>query len=223
MDILVTVPKAKSGVYPIYFQAEGRKIRSGIILKVGSIATPKLSEFAKNNAPAFSYVQDYNLHPKKPLTSKKIDRTLVYHLGGNMMNYKWSINGQYWPNVKPEFVKKGERVKIVIYNDSGMAHPMHFHGHVFQLVGINGHKIDGYKGNTVVVLPKSKVSLVFDANDPGIWAFHCHLLYHLGAGMMTTINYASITPKKFYLNKIGMTLSQYNSLKKQEMEQNTEK
>lgn len=222
MDVMVTIPEAKSGVYPVFFQAEGRKIRSGIVLKVGNSKVPSYSQHAKTTTPAFTYTQYYNIHSYKNLAPKKVERTLAYTLEGDMKNYKWSMNKEYWPNVKPFFVKKGERVKVVLHNNSGMAHPMHLHGHILQLVSINGVKFNGFTGSTVEVLPHSTVTFEFDANNPGVWAFHCHLLYHLGTGMMTTINYSDIQPSKFYLDEIHMTQKQYDNLRKADISKKVE-
>ncbi|MBK2125057.1 multicopper oxidase domain-containing protein, partial [Fangia hongkongensis] len=76
--------------------------------------------------------------------------------------------------------------------------------------------------DTIDVLPHSSVTLEFDANNPGIWAFHCHLMYHLAAGMFTSINYAKVDPPQFYLNKIHMTKQQYDTWKKQNLSTSTE-
>jgi FtsP/CotA-like multicopper oxidase with cupredoxin domain len=70
-----------------------------------------------------------------------------------------------------------------------MAHPMHLHGHDFEVVEIDGEKISGPLRDTVVVPPDSKITAAFDANNAGIWAFHCHLIYHLVTGMFTIVKY----------------------------------
>lgn len=70
-----------------------------------------------------------------------------------------------------------------------MAHPMHLHGHVFQVTSINGQPINGAMRDTVLSLPHSSLSIQFDADNPGVWPLHCHVLYHLEAGMMTVLRY----------------------------------
>ena len=70
-----------------------------------------------------------------------------------------------------------------------MPHPMHLHGHEFQVVEIDGKRFPGAVRHTVLVPPARRVVIAFDANNPGWWAFHCHLLYHLDAGMFTTLKY----------------------------------
>jgi FtsP/CotA-like multicopper oxidase with cupredoxin domain len=66
---------------------------------------------------------------------------------------------------------------------------MHFHGHVFQVTAINDHPINGAMRDTVLVLPNSTLSIQFDADNPGVWPLHCHLLYHNEAGMFTVVRY----------------------------------
>jgi FtsP/CotA-like multicopper oxidase with cupredoxin domain len=74
-------------------------------------------------------------------------------------------------------------------NRTMMSHPMHLHGHAFQVVAIDGRRFAGAVRDTVLVPPKQSVTVAFDANSPGKWAFHCHNLYHMEAGMMTTVQY----------------------------------
>jgi FtsP/CotA-like multicopper oxidase with cupredoxin domain len=106
-----------------------------------------------------------------------------------MMKYVWTINGAAYPNRNSLDVRAGERVQIVLTNNTTMAHPMHLHGHDFEVVEIDGHKISGPLRDTVVVPPGSKITIAFDANNIGIWAFHCHLIYHLVTGMFTVLKY----------------------------------
>ena len=87
-------------------------------------------------------------------------------------------------------VAKGERVELVMTNKTQMPHPMHLHGHTFQVVEIDGKRIAGARRDTVLVRPNRRVVVAFDADNPGHWAFHCHLLYHMESGMFATIQYA---------------------------------
>ena len=86
-------------------------------------------------------------------------------------------------------VASGERVELVMRNVTMMAHPMHLHGHSFQVTEINGRAASGAVRDTILVPPKATVKVVFDADNPGLWAFHCHNLYHMAAGMFTTVVY----------------------------------
>jgi FtsP/CotA-like multicopper oxidase with cupredoxin domain len=86
-------------------------------------------------------------------------------------------------------VSEGERVELAITNQTMMAHPMHLHGHSFQVVAIDGNRFAGALRDTVLVPPKTTVTVAIDADNPGWWAFHCHLLYHQDAGMFQTVLY----------------------------------
>lgn len=78
---------------------------------------------------------------------------------------------------------------IVFTNATSMAHPMHFHGHDFQVVEIDGKELSGALRDTVVVPASSKITVAFNADNPGLWALHCHLIYHLVTGMFTVVKY----------------------------------
>jgi FtsP/CotA-like multicopper oxidase with cupredoxin domain len=88
-------------------------------------------------------------------------------------------------------VKQGERIEVTMRNMTGMAHPMHLHGHYFKIVGIGNARIDGAFRDTALVPPSETVTIMFDANNPGTWALHCHHLYHMNSGMMGTVAYTS--------------------------------
>ena len=198
IDVLVTIPN-KEGVYPVFAQVEGTKQRSGILLvtpKAKVVIPPTL---ASMNAPALNDQQEKQLHALQPLPTKKITNVLNYSLEGKMEDYVWTINKEAWPHVTPLVVKKGDRVEMVFTNNSDMSHPMHLHGHVFQVTTIDGKTIsDGPLRDTILVLPHSTKKIVFDAENPGIWPMHCHVLYHMHAGMMTTTNYLNYPEPDFY-------------------------
>ncbi len=106
-----------------------------------------------------------------------------------MTPYRWTINGAAYPNRNSLDVKQGERVELVIENKTGMSHPMHLHGHVFEVAEIDGRKITGALRDTISVPPYSTIKVLFDANNPGVWAYHCHIVYHLATGMFTVLKY----------------------------------
>ncbi len=103
--------------------------------------------------------------------------------------YVWGLNGKVWGEHQPLEVKEGERVEVVFENPTNMSHPMHLHGHHFHVVSINGHRFSGAVRDTVLVPARGRVAIAFDADNPGRWAFHCHNLYHMAAGMMTEVRY----------------------------------
>ena len=113
-------------------------------------------------------------------------RTLEVHLTGNMERFMWSFDGvRFSENPEPLRFARNERVRVKLINDSMMAHPIHIHGHFFELV--NGHGGNHPLKHTVNVLPGGLVNLDLTADAPGDWAFHCHLLYHMHAGMMRVV------------------------------------
>ena len=106
-----------------------------------------------------------------------------------MMPYAWLMDGHTWADHKPLVVTKGQRVEVEISSRSGMAHPMHLHGHHFQITALNGTPVSGAVRDTVLVPANGSVRVAFDADNPGRWLFHCHNLYHMAAGMMTEVQY----------------------------------
>ena len=113
-------------------------------------------------------------------------RALEIHLTGNMERYMWAFDGVKLSEVtKPIPFTKDERVRITLVNDTMMNHPIHLHGHFFELV--TGHGDHAPRKHTVNVLPGGRVTFDLTADAPGDWAFHCHMLYHMHAGMMQIV------------------------------------
>jgi FtsP/CotA-like multicopper oxidase with cupredoxin domain len=110
-------------------------------------------------------------------------------LGGAMTPYAWPLNEKTWQERQKLEVKSGQRVALEFMNHSMMAHPMHLHGHHFQVTRINGTGIAGAMRDTVLVPPSGSVTVEFDADNPGRWLYHCHNLYHMMAGMMSKLVY----------------------------------
>lgn len=189
IDIVVTIPK-EGGYFPILAKGEGTDKQAGVILATQDVGSaPKLSGKTTGKAGALTNEREKNLQALSPLVKKAVDKQIILELGGNMANYIWTLNNQTWPEVTPVVVEKGQRVEIVFKNETGMSHPMHLHGHVFQVTAINGKPLDGAMRDTVLVTPKSSVAIQFDADNPGVWALHCHILYHSESGMFTVLRY----------------------------------
>ncbi len=113
-------------------------------------------------------------------------RRIDIHLTGNMERFMWSMDGQQLSeNPEPYRFARNERVRLRLINDTMMTHPMHLHGHFFEIV--NGHGANQPMKHTVKVMPGGFVDLDLTADAPGDWAFHCHLLYHMHAGMMRVV------------------------------------
>ncbi|WP_374659258.1 copper resistance system multicopper oxidase [Phenylobacterium sp.] len=123
---------------------------------------------------------DPNPDPRPP------SRELEIHLTGNMERFMWAFDGVSYSHIKaPIPFRFNERVRVVLVNDSMMAHPIHLHGHFYEVVtGNPGHHP---RKHTVNVLPGGKVAFDLTADERGDWAFHCHLLYHMHAGMFNVV------------------------------------
>nr|WP_151824162.1 multicopper oxidase domain-containing protein [Acinetobacter bereziniae] len=129
---------------------------------------------------------------------------LVVRLGGTMERYVWTINGKKFSEAEPLKVKYGERIRIKFINDSMMAHPMHLHGMFMQLE--NGQPpVDMPNKHTVVVPPGKTVTALLTADELGEWAIHCHLLYHMSAGMMNKLIVANVSDGKVSTQPIQVT------------------
>lgn len=133
---------------------------------------------------ALKYSDLRSLTPQKDL--REPTQEIVVRLGGSMERYVWTLNGAKAEHASPIELKYGERVKITFVNETMMAHPMHLHGMFVQL--INGQPGERLPNKHIVsVAPGQSYSALLTADEPGEWAFHCHLLYHMAAGMMTKV------------------------------------
>lgn len=120
--------------------------------------------------------------------TREPSRLLEIHLTGNMERYMWSFDGRMFSSVDdvPIRFAWNERVRVKLVNNTMMAHPIHLHGMFFELV--NGESaMHQPRKNVVVVQPGASAQFDLTANEPGDWAFHCHLLYHMHGGMMQTV------------------------------------
>ena len=189
LDIRLAIP-AGAAAYPVLALLEGSARQTGIVITSGAGTIGRISDMAEPPSPALSLDLERGLEALAPLAPRKADRTYTLNLTGDMANYVWSINDVPWTkDVPPLLVAEGERVELALVNKTPMPHPMHLHGHEFQVVEIDGQRIAGAVRDTILVRPAGRVVVAFDANNPGWWAFHCHLLYHLEAGMFTTFRY----------------------------------
>lgn len=189
LDIrLGLLPEATA--YPILALVEGERRQTGIVLATGRADIARVPETIGRSSPALTLDFERRLRAAEPLRPRKPDRVHTLNLTGEMMGYIWSINNIVWNKDVPSLpIAAGERIELVMINRTGMSHPMHLHGHEFQVVEIDGKRFPGAVRDTVLVPPGRRVVVAFDANNPGLWAFHCHLLYHMDAGMFTTLGY----------------------------------
>jgi FtsP/CotA-like multicopper oxidase with cupredoxin domain len=189
LDILLELPSA--GTFPIMAQLEGKRQRTGFVLAPPAAWIAKLPDQAELQAPPVDLSLETRLRAANPLAIRTADVVLTMRLTGSMAPYVWSINDQVWPNVDRPIIRQGQRVVVNIANPTMMAHPMHLHGHHFQVTAINESHLPGAVRDTILVPARGSVSIAFDADNPGRWPFHCHNLYHMLTGMMTEFVYDS--------------------------------
>ena len=189
LDIRLVIPRA-AAAHPVLALLEGDNKQTGIILRVGDAPVARISDRANVASPALTLDLESRLRALEPLKPRKANRVHTLNLTGEMAGYRWSLNNVSWSkDVPPLPIAQGERVELIFVNQTRMPHPMHLHGHEFQVVEIDGKRFAGAVRDTVLVPPGRRVVVAFDANNPGLWALHCHLLYHLEAGMFTTLRY----------------------------------
>ncbi|MFC6499741.1 multicopper oxidase family protein [Gemmobacter lanyuensis] len=186
LDLELDLPP-EGGAFPILALREGAVERTGLILATPGARVDRLANTAVDPHPAFSadLSQEAKFSAVSPLPDRNSDRIDNLMLGGSMMPYRWTIDGQGWGRHRPVEARVGERVVLTFHNMSMMAHPMHLHGHHFQVVALNGRKVSGAIRDTVHIPPMSMVSIALDAGEAARWMLHCHHMPHLATGMMT--------------------------------------
>ncbi|MBK7959473.1 MAG: multicopper oxidase domain-containing protein [Bacteroidetes bacterium] len=124
--------------------------------------------------------------------AKLPERVLRFNLSGNMNRYVWSIDNKVVSETDYILIKKGENIRIILYNGLMMRHPMHLHGHDFKL--LNGKGEYAPLKNIVDIMPMETDTIEFNANVEGDWFFHCHILYHMMSGMGRVFSYKNQMP-----------------------------
>jgi FtsP/CotA-like multicopper oxidase with cupredoxin domain len=188
VDVILTIP-ADGGAFPVLAQREGDRKRTGVILATPGATVTKVSGDAAGTAVPVDNSMERQLQTLAPLGTRAADVVHKVELSGAMMPYSWLMDGRTWAGHLPLRVSKGQRVEIEMSNRSEMAHPMHLHGHHFQVTALNGTTLSGAVRDTVLVPANGSVRVAFDADNPGRWLFHCHNLYHMAVGMMSEVSY----------------------------------
>lgn len=114
-------------------------------------------------------------------------KELHFDLTGNMNRYVWTINNKTVSESDKILIKKGENVRIILYNNTMMRHPMHLHGHFFRV--LNGQGDYSPLKHTLDIMPMERDTIEFAATESGDWFFHCHILYHMMSGMGRVFSY----------------------------------
>ncbi|MDE5438808.1 multicopper oxidase domain-containing protein [Elizabethkingia meningoseptica] len=144
---------------------------------------------------------NYNMLRSTEMTILPADapvKELKFTLEGNMRRYVWSLDNKTVTETDKIKIKRGEVVRITLYNNSMMRHPMHLHGHDFRVINSQG-EYSPLK-NVLDLMPMETVTIEFPANQDGDWFFHCHILYHMMAGMGRIFSYEDSKPNPYLTN-----------------------
>ncbi|ANC91581.1 multicopper oxidase family protein [Azospirillum humicireducens] len=186
LDIRLTLP-ADGGAFPILALREGAMQRTGIVLATPGAIVQRVAEQGEAATEALDLSLERRLVAEQSLGTRAADRTARVRLTGSMTPYVWSLDDRTFGTHAPLTVRQGQRVELTFENPSMMAHPMHLHGHHFQVVAIDGRPVVGAVRDTVLVPTMGSVTVAFDADNPGRWPLHCHNLLHMATGMMTEV------------------------------------
>lgn len=181
-DVLVT---AGDGVFPLTAVAEGKKAAAMALLRTGGGAAPAASVRPKELTGKLLTADRLTADESVALPARKPDRTVKIRLTGSMDKYDWAFDGKPYSADQRHPVKAGERVRLDFSNATTMWHPLHLHGHTFTLAGA----AKGARKDTAIILPNGRLTVDFDADNPGLWMIHCHNVYHSESGMMTVLGY----------------------------------
>jgi len=186
IDVRLQLPnEARS--FPVLALREGEEERTGVILRPSGATVTKVASVGSEAAPVVDLALESKLRAHNPFDTRGPDKSFDMVLTGGMQGgYVWGLQTPI-----PIVVDRGDRVEVTMRNQSMMAHPMHLHGHHFQVVAIDGKRFSGAVRDTVHIPPMRSVTIAVDADNPGQWAFHCHHLYHMAAGMMATFAYSA--------------------------------
>ena len=183
IDVLLRLPSS-GGAFPILALREGARERTGIVLRTKGAAISKLVSTGAASGPVLGLGLESRLRALTPLAQRRADKVFDMALTGDMATYRWGLE------TRPQLtVDRGNRVEVTLRNATMMAHPMHLHGHHFQVVAIDGRRFPGAVRDTVLVPPQRAVTIAVDTDNVGQWPLHCHHLYHMETGMMTTFAY----------------------------------
>jgi FtsP/CotA-like multicopper oxidase with cupredoxin domain len=155
---------------------------------IAAVARSRLTEpgIGLDSAPGHKVLLYSDLRSLKPgYDAREPSREIVLHLTGNMERFMWSFDGKKFSEAEPIRLQYGERVRFTLVNDTMMNHPLHLHGLWSELV--NGGGARQPRKHVINVKPGERISFDVTADAPGEWPFHCHLLYHMQAGMFRIV------------------------------------
>lgn len=182
-DVVVT---AGDGVFPLVAAAEGKNAVARALLSTAAGSEPDSNYRPPELTRVVGTVDTFTATSQLMLPTNS-DLALQVRLTGTMMRYDWMINGRPYDQTVPLTIGQGQDATLTFINSTMMWHPMHLHGHTFQVIKADGSP--GPRKDTVIVKPMQTVNVRLAADNPGVWMLHCHNGYHMDAGMMTTLNY----------------------------------
>ena len=182
-DVFVTVPG--TGAFPFVAVPEGKDLGALAVLRSGPGEGPRPDSNPAELAGELLSLDDLRATPAAALPARDADRTYQVALTGDMASYRWGIDASADGGITLP-VRRGERVRLVIENQTAMWHPIHLHGQTFQVVNADG---TGARKDTAIVPAMGTVTVDVVADNPGQWALHCHNIYHAEAGMLTVLSY----------------------------------
>ena len=174
------------GVFPLLAQPVGKPGLARALVRTGTGTAPAATFGPKELSGQVLTVSDLRVAPGHALPARQPDRVQQVALSGSMQPYIWTINGRSYDDTVPLTIRSGQAGRLQIANHSMMPHPLHVHGHTFQLGPAGGR---GPRKDTVLLPAMSAVAVDFAADNPGRWMVHCHNAYHAQAGMMTRLDY----------------------------------
>ena len=183
-DVIVT---AANGVFPLVALAEGKNALARALLSTGAGSPPDPGFQPAELNKTVATVETFTATAPVNLISAEPGLNLPVVLGGDMAKYVWTINGEPYYRTNPLHIRLGQRPTITFDNPTMMYHPIHLHGHTFQVIRTDGSR--GARKDTIIVLPKQKITAILVADNPGLWMLHCHNTYHQAAGMQTRLDY----------------------------------
>lgn len=178
-DAIVTLG---DGVFPLVAAPYGKEGQAMALIRTGSGSAPSPAvRPAELDGPI---LEGADLQPSDAsrLPARQPDSVERVHLSGQMLPYRWAINGAPYGKNHPLLIDEGDRVRLQLMNTTRMTHPMHIHGHTFALPS-------GLRKDTVLVKPMSALAVDLQADNRGRWMTHCHNTYHAEAGMMIALDY----------------------------------
>jgi FtsP/CotA-like multicopper oxidase with cupredoxin domain len=174
------------GVFPLVALPYGKDGIARALIRTGAGAVPNwMLQPSELNARPMT-AEGLKVSTASALPRREPDSTQELLLSGSMAPYVWTMNGQPYESTNPLNIREGELGRVLIRNMSMMSHPIHLHGHTFQLGAAGG---TGPRKDTVLVPPMGALSVDLLADNPGQWMVHCHNIYHAEAGMMTRLEY----------------------------------